>query len=107
MERILSVPSAQKALELMKAMLAANMLDNELEVDDPNSENPEYYIKFGKFSVTLKAKIWSVVLVLYAISREWDRSVIFTVSYTLRPSVLKIRCLQGCTSLKMNRILIL
>ena len=44
MERILSVPSAQKALELMKAMLAANMLDNELEVDDPNSENPEYYI---------------------------------------------------------------
>ena len=50
MERILSVPSAQKALELMKAMLAANMLDNELEVDDPNSENPEYYIKFGKFS---------------------------------------------------------
>ena len=50
MERILSVPSAQKALELMKAILAANMLDNELEVDDPNSENPEYYIKFGKFS---------------------------------------------------------
>lgn len=40
MERILSVPSAQKALELMKAMLAANMLDNELEVDEPKLGKP-------------------------------------------------------------------
>lgn len=50
MERKLTVPSAQKALELMVAMLAANMMDNELEVDNPNSENPNYIIKFGKFS---------------------------------------------------------
>lgn len=45
MKRKLLVPNEQKAIELMKAFLSANMIDNDLEVDDPKKENPSYFIK--------------------------------------------------------------
>ena len=43
--REIKVASAEEALKRMQAFLFANMLDNELEVDDPHSENPSYYVK--------------------------------------------------------------
>lgn len=45
MKRKLLVPNEQTAIQLMKAFLAANMIDNELDVDDVNKEHPSYFIK--------------------------------------------------------------
>ncbi len=43
--REIKVSSIQDGLKRMQAFLFANMLDNELEVDDPHAENPNYFIK--------------------------------------------------------------
>lgn len=44
--RTLKVPTIQDGLKRMQAYLFANMIDNELEVDDPRSETPNYFVKF-------------------------------------------------------------
>lgn len=43
--RELKVASIQDGLKRMQAYLFANMIDNELEVDDPKSDNPNYFVK--------------------------------------------------------------
>lgn len=43
--RELKVPTIQDGLKRMQAYLFANMIDNELEVDDPKSDNPNYFVK--------------------------------------------------------------
>lgn len=45
MKRKLLVPDEHIAIKLMKSLLSANMIDNDLEVDDPNKEHPTYFIK--------------------------------------------------------------
>ncbi|MBS4773319.1 MAG: hypothetical protein KHX55_03460 [Proteobacteria bacterium] len=46
----LKVASDEQALKLMLSFLAANMLDNELSVENPNDSEPKYVIRYGWFS---------------------------------------------------------
>ncbi len=48
--RDLKVASDEQALKLMFAFLAANMLDNELGVENPGEKEPKYFIRYGWFS---------------------------------------------------------
>ncbi len=58
MKRKLLVPNEQKAIELMKALLSANMIDNDLEVDDPKKEHPTYFIKLAWLSRDVENDDW-------------------------------------------------
>lgn len=46
----LKVTSDEQALKLMLSFLAANMLDNELSVENSNDPEPKYVIRYGWFS---------------------------------------------------------
>lgn len=46
----MKVASDEQALKLMFAFLAANMLDNELAVENPGEQIPKYFIRYGWFS---------------------------------------------------------
>lgn len=50
MRRDLKVASDEQALKLMLSFLTANMLDNDLAVEDPDAKELKYFIKYGWFS---------------------------------------------------------
>lgn len=50
MKRDLKVASDEQAVKLMLSFLVANMLDNELQVEDPKAEQPKYVVKYGWLS---------------------------------------------------------